>query len=162
MTMWLKCIFSFYSIVLFMSQIPKRKAKSLALSWYLQEDHKTEEKESEEKSGEETAEETTSEEVSAGGDSGTQADKPPEEKTFITEVSVATNKSRVTIMSPKREDTRQGELKLEQLNIPLSTGENYLIELLTNICRWKLSALFVNIVLAKILNCMFVDIARII
>lgn len=135
---------------------------TLALSWYLQEDHKTEEKESEEKSGEEAAEETTSEEVPAGGDSGTQADKPPEEKTFITEVSVATNKSRVTIMSPKREDTRQGELKLEQLNIPLSTGENYLIELLTNICRWKLSALFVNIVLAKILNCMFVDIARII
>lgn len=38
-------------------------------------------------------------------------------------------------MSPKREDTRQGELNLEQLNIPLSTGENYLIELLTNICR---------------------------
>ncbi|XP_052684890.1 uncharacterized protein LOC128164871 isoform X3 [Crassostrea angulata] len=72
-----------------------------------EEDQKLEEKESEEKSGEETAEETTSEEVPAGGDSGTQADKPPEEKTFITEVSVATNKSRVTIMSPKREDTRQ-------------------------------------------------------
>lgn len=135
-----------------MSKIPKRNAEAyhslitLALSWSLQEDQKLEEKESEEKSGEETAEETTSEEVPAGGDSGTQADKPPEEKTFITEVSVATNKSRVTIMSPKREDTRQGEIKLPLvLHIPLSTGENYFIHLLSDICRWKLSALFVII-----------------
>ena len=63
-----------------------------------------------EKTGEETAaEEETSEEIPAAGDSGPQADKAPEEKTFITEVSVNTNKSRVTIMSPKREDTRQGK-----------------------------------------------------
>lgn len=116
-----------------------------------------EEKESEEKSGEETAEETTSEEVPAGKDSGTQADKPPEEKTFITEVSVATNKSRVTIMSPKREDTRQGEIKLPLvLNIPLWTGKNYFIHLLSDIC----SSICDYIVHAKILNRMFVDIAR--
>lgn len=95
-----------------------------------------EEKESEEKSGEETAEETTSEEVPAGGDSGTQADKPPEEKTFITEVSVATNKSRVTIMSPKREDTRQGEIKLPLVLNILSR----LVKIILFIC----SAIFVD------------------
>nr|XP_022312615.1 uncharacterized protein LOC111117711 isoform X4 [Crassostrea virginica] len=77
-----------------------------------EEEQKPEEKEDGEKTGEETAaEEETSEEIPAAGDSGPQADKAPEEKTFITEVSVNTNKSRVTIMSPKREDTRQAFLR---------------------------------------------------
>ncbi|XP_062613043.1 uncharacterized protein LOC134274823 [Saccostrea cucullata] len=57
----------------------------------------------EEKAGEEAPKEETSEETVPG--EGTE--NAPQEKTFITEVSVATNKSRVTIVSPKREDTRQ-------------------------------------------------------
>ncbi|XP_061175162.1 uncharacterized protein LOC133184218 isoform X2 [Saccostrea echinata] len=60
-------------------------------------------KELEEKTGEEAPKEETSEEIVAGEGS----ENIPQEKTFITEVSVATNKSRVTIVSPKREDTRQ-------------------------------------------------------
>lgn len=67
------------------------------------------ERESDEKTKEETTEEETSKELGAGEGNGIQTEKGPEEKTFITEVSVTTNKSRVTIVSPKREDTRQGE-----------------------------------------------------
>jgi hypothetical protein len=74
--------------------------------YQLKEGPEIEKQESDEKAGGETTEEETSKETGAG--EGTQADKGPEEKTFITEVSVATNKSRVTIVSPKREDTRQG------------------------------------------------------
>ena len=60
------------------------------------------EKESEEIQKSEETEKTPAE--SAGAN-----DKGPEEKTFITELSVNTNKSRVTIVTPKREDTRQGK-----------------------------------------------------
>ncbi|XP_048763118.1 uncharacterized protein LOC125671422 isoform X3 [Ostrea edulis] len=69
------------------------------------------ERESDEKTKEETTEEETSKELGAGEGNGIQTEKGPEEKTFITEVSVTTNKSRVTIVSPKREDTRQAFLR---------------------------------------------------
>lgn len=41
-----------------------------------------------------------------------KTDQPTEtrDKTFLTEVSGVTNKSRVTIVTPSREDTRQGKV----------------------------------------------------